>query len=91
MEEVENKEKNESQQALSADKVKMIAAQLQQKCVMLENKLRSIDITAMRLNFLFQILANKDAFPADFITGCSQEIMDLMSAEPEESEQKEGK
>lgn len=88
MEKVENKEERESVKPLDIDQVKMVASQLQQRCAMLENKLRSIDLIAMRLKFLFQILENKVCFSKEYITKCADEIKDLMSDGSEEEKSK---
>ena len=89
MEKVENKEERKDVKPLDIDQVKMVASQLQQRCVMLENKLRSIDLTAMRLKFLFQILENKACFPKEYIAKCADEIKELMSDGSEEGEPKQ--
>lgn len=86
MEKVENKEEKKEVKPLDIDQVKMVASQLQQRCVMLENKLRSIDLTATRLKFLFQILENKSCFSKEYVAKCADEIKDLMSDEGEEGE-----
>lgn len=88
MEKVENKEKKDVK-PLDIDQVKMVASQLQQRCVMLENKLRSIDLTTMRLNYLFKVLENKLCFPKDFVNKCTNEIVDLMDDSSEEEQSKE--
>lgn len=84
MEKVENKEEKNEVKPLDIDQVKMVASQLQQRCVMLENKLRSIDLTAMRLKFLFQVLENKSCFSKEYVAKCADEVKELMSDDSEE-------
>lgn len=53
----------------------------------LENKLRSIDYAALRLNYLFKVLENKDAFKAEFITKCAEEVEAILTIDSESTEE----
>jgi hypothetical protein len=76
-------QKNE-QEKLSYEGLENVASQLQQRCVMLENKLRSIDMVSLRLNYLLKVVSIKDVFAEEFITKCSKEIENLLTIEEQE-------
>lgn len=76
-------EKKEEQTKLTYEQLENVAVQLQQKCAILENKLRSIDGTTIRLNYLLKVLETKDVFPAEFITKCASEVEDILTIEDE--------
>jgi hypothetical protein len=59
------------------------AIQLQQRVRMAENKLRSIDFTSIRLNWLFKVLENKESFDAEFVAKCTTEVQDLLTIDTE--------
>lgn len=71
---------------LSYEQLEQAAMQLQQRALMAENRLRSIDFAAMRLTWLFRVIENKDAFTPEFVNKCSEEIQELLTLEevPEE-------
>ena len=79
----------EKKEKLTYEQLKNIAAQLQHRCAELENKLRSIDITAMRLNYLLEVLKVKDAFPKEFIDSCINNVMEILTPPKEDAEPKE--
>ena len=59
---------------------------LQQRLMVAENKLRSIDFTIMRLTWLFKVIENKEAFTEEFISKSSKEIEELLTLEEETTE-----
>lgn len=77
-------EQKKEQAKLSYEKLEEAAVQLQQRCVMLENKLRSIDMVSVRLNYLLKVVEIKDVFSEEFIARCSKEIEDLLTLEEAE-------
>jgi hypothetical protein len=57
---------------------------------MLENKLRSIDMISVRLNYLLRVVEIKGVFSEDFVAKCSKEIEDLLTLEePEDTKSEE--
>lgn len=77
-------EQKKEQAKLSYEKLEEAAVQLQQRCVMLENKLRSIDMVSVRLSYLLKVVEIKDVFSEEFIARCSKEIEDLLTLEEAE-------
>jgi hypothetical protein len=61
--------------------------QLQQRVINAEQKLQEINYVAMRLNYLFAVLKSKEVFPQEFITQCSNEVMELLKIETKEEEE----
>lgn len=83
-------EQKKEQEKLSYEKLEEAAVQLQQRCVMLENKLRSIDMVSVRLNYLLKVVEIKGVFSEDFVAKCSREIEDLLILEePEDNKSEE--
>jgi hypothetical protein len=83
-------EQKKEQEKLSYEKLEEAAVQLQQRCVMLENKLRSIDMISVRLNYLLRVVEIKGVFSEDFVAKCSKEIEDLLTLEePEDTKSEE--
>jgi hypothetical protein len=76
-------EQKNNQEKLSYEKLEEVAVQLQQRCVMLENKLRSIDLMSIRLKYLFKVLDAKSSFSLEFINKCSDEIEEILTVEEE--------
>lgn len=64
---------------LSYEELENVAVQFQHRAMQLENQLRSINTVSFRLNYLFKVMENKTAFPEDFVTKCSQEIVDTLT------------
>lgn len=82
-------EQKKEQAKLSYEKLEEAAVQLQQRCVMLENKLRSIDMVSVRLSYLLKVVEIKDVFSEEFIAKCSKEIEDLLTLEETEETKSE--
>ena len=76
-------EQKKEQTKLTYEQLENVAVQLQQKCAMLENKLRSIDGTTIRLNYLFKALEARDILSPEFIAKCASEVEDIMTLEEE--------
>lgn len=76
-------EQNVKQKELTYEELKNVAVQLQQRCMNLENKLRSIEVASVRLNYLFKIVKYKESFSNDFVLNCIKEIEDLITIEEE--------
>lgn len=77
---------NTTAEKLSYEKLEQAAMQLQQRLMIAENRLKSIDFASMRLTWLFRVIENKDAFTPEFVNKCSKEIQELLTLEeaPEE-------
>ncbi len=74
-------EKKETAEKLSYEQLENAAMQLQQRLMLAENKLRSIDFASVRLTWLFKVLKNKESFPVEFVNKCSSEIEELLTIE----------
>lgn len=79
-------EVKEAANKLTYEQLEQVAMQLQQRVMMAEGKLRSIDMASMRLAWLFKVLENKETFPSEFVDKCLEEIKDLLTLEEEISE-----
>ena len=82
---MEEKEK-ESTTKMPYEQLEQVAMQLQQRLMVVENKLRSIDFAAMRLTWLFKVLENKSSFSEEYISKCSKEIEEILTIEEVASE-----
>lgn len=69
---------------ISYEQLESTAIQFQQRCANLEMQLKSINMTTLRLNYLFKVLENKDAFNTEFIVKCATEVEELLTIEKEE-------
>ena len=80
----------EKTEKLSYEQLENVAKQLQQRVMMAENRLRGIDYASMRLVWLFKVLENKGAFPAEFVDKCSKEVVDLLTIDEENTDEQAG-
>lgn len=80
-------EQKNIQEKLSYEKLEEVAVQLQQRCAMLENKLRSIDLVSIRLNYLFKVLEIKSSFSEEFVNKCSKEVEEILTVEEAKPEE----
>lgn len=80
-------EQKNIQEKLSYEKLEEVAVQLQQRCAMLENKLRSIDLVSIRLNYLFKVLEVKSSFSEEFVNKCSKEVEEILTVEESKPEE----
>lgn len=82
-------EENKEQKKLSYEELERAAVQLQQRYVMLENKLRSIDLVSTRLNYLFKVMEFNSMFTKEFVDKSSCEIEELLTIDTPEAEKEE--
>lgn len=82
-------EETKETKKLSYEELENVAVQFQHKAMQLESQLRNVNIASLRLNYLFKVMENKAAFPEDFVTKCSQEIIDIITVEDNSEETKE--
>lgn len=71
---------------LTYDELVNVAAQLQQRAMTAEQKLQNIDLTNMRLHYLFEVIkyGDKAYFTPEFIAKCSAEIEDILTIKEED-------
>lgn len=74
-------EKDTKATKLTYEQLEQAAMQLQQRLMMAENKLRSIDFAAMRLTWLFKVLENKSSFSAEYVNKCAKEVEEILTIE----------
>lgn len=81
MEETENPGKK-----LTYDELNNIAVQMQQRAMIAEQKLQNVDLTSMRLHYLFEIIrySNRDVFTQEFVEKCAKEIEDILTIKEED-------
>lgn len=77
---MEEKETSTSKK-LSYEQLEQVAMQLQKRLIMTEDKLRNIDLTGVRLTWLFKVLENADSFSTEFVLKCAKEIESLLTFE----------
>lgn len=77
----ENKEEK-----MSYEQLEQAAMQMQNKLMMIENKLRNVDFVSIRLNWLFKVVEFKEVFDAEFVSKCTKEVKELLSIEEENKE-----
>lgn len=73
---------------LSYEELNKVAVQMQQRAMIAEQRLQSIDMTSMRLHYLFDVVkyANRDVFTQEFVEKCAKEIEDILTVKEEENE-----
>ncbi len=72
---------------ISYEQLENVAMQLQQKCVMYEQKLKLIDMTATRLNYLFKVVEYEMSFNRAFVNKCTEEIENILTIEDDKKEE----
>lgn len=77
-------------QKMSYEELENVAAQLSQQNQQLYNRLQQVEVSNMlsRLEFLFKVVKNSNAFPTEFVDKCVKEIIDIMTI-PEVEDTKE--
>lgn len=65
------------------EQLEQAAMQMQQRLMMVENKLRNIDFASMRLTWLFKVVENKDSFSEEFVHNSSKEIEEMLTLDME--------
>lgn len=74
-------ETKEVSNKLTYEQLEQTAMNLNQRLMMAESRLRSIDFASMRLNWLFKVLENKESFSTHFIYKCADEIESILTLE----------
>lgn len=87
-------EKNEKEKKkLSYEELENICHQLSDQSRTLYQKLQEADLSNMfkRLDYLFAVVENRDAFPEDFVKKCTDEIVNSMTVQeaPEETKKED--
>lgn len=80
-----------AQQKMSYEELEQLAAQLSQQSQQLYARLQQADMTNMfkRLDYLFKVVENHNQFPAEFVTTCVAEIMNIMDIQDTEDTKEE--
>lgn len=84
-------EENKEKKKLSYEELENVCHQLSDQARTLYQKLQDTTMTNMfkRLDYLFAVLENKDAFPDDFVKKCVDEVVNSMTIpETPETEEK---
>lgn len=68
----------------SYEQLEQIAQVLQQKYLQAENNIRAINMTSIRLDYLFKVLDKAQYFSEEFINKCAKEIEDIVDIKEEE-------
>lgn len=84
-------ETKETSTKLTYEQLEQAALQLQQRLMMVESRLKSIDFASMRLTWLFRVLENKGSFTPDFVNKCAEEVENLLTIEEETTDNQEEK
>ena len=79
-------ENNTTNNKLSYEQLEMVAAQLQQRAMQAEARLSSINLTTMRLDYLFRVLDRASHFPEKFVEDSVAEIVDLLEVKKPDTE-----
>ena len=74
-------EKDTKASKLTYEQLEQAAMQRQQRLMMVENKLRSLDFAAMRLTWLFKVIENKSSFSVEYVNKCAKEVEDILTIE----------
>ncbi len=77
----EKKETKDVSAKLTYEQLEEAALQLQQRVIMVENKLKSIDFVSMRLAWLFKVIENQGSFTQEFVNKCVKEAEGLLTLE----------
>lgn len=68
----------------SYEQLEQIAQVLQQKYLQAENNIRAINMTSIRLDYLFKVLDKAQYFSEEFVKKCAKEIEDIVDIKEEE-------
>lgn len=82
----ENKTTTENNKP-SYEQLEQIAIQLQNRALQAEARLGAINLTTMRLEYLFKILDRAKFFPDQFVDSCAEEIVDLLEVKHEKEKE----
>lgn len=72
-------ENNVDNKKLSYEELEKVAVTLQNKVVALEKQIRALNLTALRLDFMFRVLNVKDSFGSEFVKKCALEVQELLT------------
>lgn len=72
-------EKKETKSKLTYEQLEQVAMKLQQRVMMVEDRLRAMDFVSMRLTWLFKVVKHMEVFPTEFVDKCAKEIEDLLT------------
>lgn len=78
--------KTNTEKKLSYEQLMKTVKILEQRADVATRQLMSINMTTVRLQFLFMVLQNSTQFPVDFVGKCSKEIMDLLEIKEDTKE-----
>lgn len=81
MEEKDVNQTNAAQVKPTYEQIEQVAMQLQQRLMIVENRLKGIDFATMRLTWLFKVLENKSSFPAEYVNKCAKEVEEILTIE----------
>lgn len=82
-------ETKETPSKLTYEQLEQTAKKLNQRLMMAEGKLRTIDFASMRLTWLFKVIENKDSFSEFFINKCASEIETLLTIDEDDKQEEE--
>lgn len=71
---------------LSYDQLEQVAIQLQNRAMEAEAKLNSINMTTIRLDYLFKVIDKPLQFPVEFVDKCTKEIINILEIKEEKAE-----
>lgn len=74
-------DKVEDKPKMTYEQLEQVARQLQQRVMAAEGRLMSIDLTSIRLNWLFKVIEHKEFFKEEYVNKCVAEIKDLLNTE----------
>lgn len=68
---------------ISYEQLEKIALQFQKRAANAEGKLELINLTTMRLKYLFDVLDRARFFSEEFVNNCAAEIVDILEIKEE--------
>lgn len=88
---MEEKKETTATEKATYEQLEQVVMQLQQRLIVAENKLRSIDYASMRLTWLFKVIENDKVFDKDFNDKCVFEIKELLTLDETSEKETENK
>lgn len=79
----------EENKKLTYEQLEQVASTLQQRCIHAEGKLASLNMTTIRLDYLFKVLDRDKFFSREFINKITEEIESLLKIEDSAEENTE--
>lgn len=68
---------------LTYEQLEKLAIQMQNRAMMAERKLESINMASLRLEYLFKVLRLSSLFPEEFIDKCVAEVVEMLEIKEE--------